>query len=140
MVGNNSITRDGEAAHIMNQAAERLFRNYPIRYPLFLLLIGSGCTGWMIFGMHVDHVGSFYALGFSIIMAVAGAVLLPFGIAVAVRRRINVVVLRCPRCGAVSRQCPIPFKVERWGDVDYAYVVCSQCGGDFTVSKYARLA
>jgi DNA-directed RNA polymerase subunit RPC12/RpoP len=66
-------------------------------------------------------------------------VLLPIGVVVVFRRRINVLILRCAHCGVESRQCPIPFKVDRWGDVDYAYVVCSQCGADFTISKYARI-
>jgi primosomal protein N' len=65
--------------------------------------------------------------------------LLPVGIVIAIRRRVNVLVLRCHQCGVESRHCPVPFTVDRWGDVDYAYVVCSQCGADFTVSTYARL-
>lgn len=79
------------------------------------------------------------AIPFFGLFLAGGLITLPIGIRKVVRRRLNPLVLRCPSCRVESRQMQQPFSVKRWYDVDYAFVVCSYCGKDFTVPADARL-
>lgn len=118
---------------------EERFRERPILFPLLLLLCGAGAFGWMQLYAHTLGAVLWYVMGLAAIAAIAGAVLLPIGVVVKIRRQVNAVVLRCPSCGAESRSSDTPFRVEYPPYVEYAHVVCSNCNADFTVSKYARL-
>ena len=122
----------------ITRSLQNLFRDHPVGFPLCLLLVGTGLLGWTLFA--ADTTGLVYLpMGLFAVMAILGAVLLPVGLIVTVRRRRKPQVLRCVRCGAESRQCAVPFRVERISYVNYAHVVCSKCGADFTVDKDAAL-
>jgi hypothetical protein len=119
------------------ESLSRRFRKHPIAMPLAFLVFGV-VAGVLPLVLHLPFSVRFLTLG--IIALPIGVVLLPFGIATVIRRRTNVVVLRCPQCGRTSDDDPNQFRVERMDYLEYAYVTCTFCGADFTVDKYARLA
>lgn len=120
----------------LNETVERLFRHHPLGLPLTCLVIGGLLVAvqWQSYG----HAGG-RGLAVSFLFLIVGLASLPFGVATTIRRRRNAIVLICPRCHAESRSSARPFSVQRWNDVNYAYVVCSDCGADFTVDKFATL-
>lgn len=115
------------------------FRDHPILFPLGLLVGGMCLLSWGLFQADVHHLAFFYLIGLAGIATAVGACLLPVGIVVSMRRQSHPVVLRCPWCEAQSHTCSVPFRIEHPPHVEYIYIVCSRCGGDFTMSKYVRL-
>src|SRR5947209_2113778 len=89
---------------------ESAFRAHPIRFPLLLLVLGGGATGWLLFGAHTFG----RAIGFAVVIAIVGEILLPIGVVVAIRRQRNPIILRCGRCGAESRTASRPFRIQRF--------------------------
>ena len=121
------------------QTMTRLFRAHPIRFPF--TLTGLGAIALLLFIVDARAGGLvFFALaGLGAVAFLAGIAMLPFGLGIAARRARHPLVLRCPVCGAESRASRRPFQVEYFDHVDYARVVCSNCGADFTVDKFAKL-
>ena len=112
-------------------------KNHPLLVPVSIVVIGGSLCALLV----VKHgpIGFLGAAGFPLFVLTVGLLLLPFGIATVIRRRIHPLVLRCPRCGITSREADQPFGVERPKHVDYTRIVCSQCLADFTVDKFSRL-
>lgn len=78
-------------------------------------------------------------IGPLMLFILVGLATLPFGIKSYLNERAHPMVLTCPKCLRESRDASNPFSVQRWSDVEYANVVCSYCGRDFTVPRTARL-
>jgi hypothetical protein len=126
--GQGSITR----------GLQESFREHPLRFPILAIVIGWGLLGWLLF---VGYAGGLIVLAIDLLAVIGalGVLLLPVGVVVTLRRRLHQQVLRCPHCGAESRACAVPFRVERISYASYAHVTCSRCSGDFTVDKHAVL-
>jgi predicted RNA-binding Zn-ribbon protein involved in translation (DUF1610 family) len=118
------------------ESLSRRFRKHPIAMPLAFILFGMVIT---VPPLALHHSFGVRLLGFGFIALAIGVVLFPIGIVTVLRRRSNIVVLRCPQCGRTSDDDQNQFRVERMDYLDYAYVSCTTCGADFTVDKYARL-
>jgi hypothetical protein len=113
------------------QGLSRAFKKYPLGFPLFLIVFGGGLL-WLT----LESKSRFaIAAAFLIIIVAMGVITLPFGIAITARRVFFPAILRCPYCGTEARTATRPFKVEYPPAVDYAYVICSSCGRDFTANK-----
>jgi hypothetical protein len=125
----------------IGETAGGLFRRFPIGCPLAFISVGVLISVLTLSVERTQQHGphSPLLLPFGVMVVVIGLIILPFGVVTAVRRRRAVIVLKCPSCGAESRSSERPFKVQRWNDVPYTSVVCSRCGKDFTVDKWARL-
>lgn len=124
----------------LNESAEEIFRRHPLGCPLSLLTTGLAILVLVIAVAEIPGrtVVPGLVLAAAVVLLLLGIGILPFGVATAVRRK-RAVILRCPRCDAESRQLGSPFSVQRWDDVPYAYIVCPQCGKDFTVDKWVKL-
>lgn len=123
----------------MTQSLNRLFARHPIYVPLFLAVVGFGALAWSAAMLHMTGFVAPLVMGASAVAGGIGVLLLPVGVIVAIRRRRHPIELQCSRCGAVSSACERPFRIERPDHVEYAWVVCSQCGADFTVDRNAVL-
>lgn len=115
------------------------FRGHPLLFPLILIIVGGGLLVAQLVALQAGGYAPVYGIGLTAIMLILGLLLLPLGLMTRLRRQRNAVVLKCPHCQTESRAAPTPFTVERVPGVPYSYVVCSQCGGDFTVDRHARL-
>ena len=117
----------------INEWLSRLYRHHPLGFPLTLAVVGGAL---LALGLAARVPVFFVAAA---LMLAVGLIVLPFGLLTVMKRRLRPVVLRCPHCGAESRNAQHPFNVEDMPNVDYAVVVCSECGNDFTVDKFAVL-
>lgn len=118
------------------ETLQRLFRYHPLQFPLIVFSVGV--ISYVL--QQLAGVWSVWFTSIAILMIAFGVLLLPVGFIVSMRRKRNVVVVRCPSCGSVAREAERPFRVEYPPGVDYAHVTCSSCGTDFTVDRFATLA
>jgi hypothetical protein len=129
--------------HAINNA----LRAHPVRFPVTLIVLGVTVLGIWLFVVQIalstPHMGvsvmaTGLLMGGSVLALLAGLVMLPFGIAMAIRRSRNPVSLACPRCG-LSSTASRTFLITRPRHLGYAIATCPGCGENFEVDKFAKL-
>lgn len=117
-----------------------MLREHPLGFPLGLVLTGAFLM--TVVKLNADLGGGLMFLGaaaLGVTLLCAGAVMLPFGVIMAIRRKTHKVTLVCPACGYQSSDSATPFRIERPGSLDYAVATCPQCNWVFESDKYATL-
>jgi hypothetical protein len=138
--------RYGSSAVGLAGTIRRAFNKHPLGTPLATIATAAIAFAFILPQLTsanghgtAAHAPLTFVLVFFGIAGICGIVMLPFGLVKVIRKHQNPIVLTCPKCHIESRAMETPFHVERLGDLDYAYVTCSQCGNDFTVPGDARL-
>jgi hypothetical protein len=145
-MGRYSSRRDGydrlqrsesrRVASGLNASLGRLVSRYP--FPTAGLFLAAGAL--LTYEAAADaRVVFVLAIPFGILLLLSGVFVLAAGLVKSARRNLHPIVLTCPKCSIESRTLARPFSVERWSDVDYAFIVCSHCGNDFTVAADSKL-
>ncbi|MGH2448529.1 MAG: hypothetical protein ACRDFS_08000 [Chloroflexota bacterium] len=104
-----------------------------------LIAVGFGTLILNLLTVEAGDLAFLATQGLSVVVLLAGLIMLPFGLRTALHRAHNQTVLACPACLVESSKAERPFAVRDVPYQEYRHVTCSQCGNDFTVGKYENL-
>ena len=118
-----------------------MFREHPLGFPLGLIITGAFLLTVVKLNIDLNSGIMFFgAMGLGLAMLCFGALMLPFGVVTAARRKFRKVALVCPACGFSTANSSARFVIERPGHLNYAVVTCPKCSWVFEAEKYATLA